>query len=217
MKKKVFVFAGVLCMTAMFMAGCGSQTPTANQESSGTNAQTQSSSVQSETVPESTAPQTESAEEAAPQTMQSTSENAEAAAKAAALKDAGVDEKDVLAISIHKDYDDGHEAYDVSIYTEDKDFDYTIDAASGAVLEKESEMVPKLTSESGDARIKAEDVKKIVFDKVPGAEDKNLRLSLEYDDGRLLYEGEIIYGNTDYDFEIDAQTGDILEWSEEKL
>lgn len=42
-----------------------------------------------------------------------TSENAEAAVKAAALKDAGVDEKDVLAISIHKDYDDGHEAYDV--------------------------------------------------------------------------------------------------------
>ena len=39
----------------------------------------------------------------------------------------------------------------------------------------------------------------------------------EYDDGRMLYEGEIIYGNTDYDFEIDAQTGDILEWSEGKL
>lgn len=141
MKKKVFVFAGVLCMTAMFMVGCGSQTPAANQEASEPNAQTQSSSVQSETVPESTAPQTEFAEEVAPQTVQSTSENAEAAAKAAALKDAGVDEKDVLAISIHK----------------------------------------------------------------------------EYDDGRMLYEGEIIYGNTDYDFEIDAQTGDILEWSEGKL
>ena len=39
----------------------------------------------------------------------------------------------------------------------------------------------------------------------------------EYDDGRMLYEGGIIYGNTDYDFEIDAQTGDILEWSEGKL
>lgn len=85
------------------------------------------------------------------------------------------------------------------------------------MLEKEAEMVPKLTAESSDAKIKAEDVKKIVFDKVPGAEDKNLRLSLEYDDGRMLYEGEIIYGNTDYDFEIDAQTGDTLEWSEEKL
>ena len=115
----------------MFMVGCGSQTPAANQEASEPNAQTQSSSAQSETVPES----------AAPQTVQSTSENAEVAAKAAALKDAGIDEKDVLAISIHK----------------------------------------------------------------------------EYDDGRMLYEGGIIYGNTDYDFEIDAQTGDILEWSEGKL
>lgn len=217
MKKKVFVFAGVLCMTAMFMAGCGSQTPAANQGVSGTDAQTQSSSAQNETIPESTASQTEVSEETVPQTMQSTSENAEAAAKAAALKDAGVSEKDVLAISIHKDYDDGHEAYDVSIYTEDKDFDYTIDAASGTVLEKEAEMVPKLTSESSDAKIKTDDVKKIVFDKVPGAEDKNLRLSLEYDDGRMIYEGEIIYGNVSYDFEIDAQTGDILEWSEEKL
>ena len=71
MKKKVFVFAGVLCMTAVFMVGCGSQTPAANQEASEPNAQTQSSSAQSETVPES----------AAPQTVQSTSENAEVAAK----------------------------------------------------------------------------------------------------------------------------------------
>ena len=30
------------------------------------------------------------------------------------------------------------------------------------------------------------------------------------------YEGEIIYQMVEYDFEIDANTGTILEWSEER-
>lgn len=197
MKKKEFAAAGILCITVMLMAGCGD----AKLPASETAAQT----VQS------------TPEETVAQTVKKTSGNTEAEAKEAALKDAGVDEKEALAISVHKDYDDGREAYEVSIYTEDKDFEYTIDAVSGAVLEKEAEMVPKLTADSSDVKIKQEDVKKILFDKVPGAADKNLRLSLEYEDGHMIYEGEIIYEAASYDFEIDAQTGKLLEWHEEKL
>lgn len=197
MKKKEFAAAGILCITAMLMAGCGD----AKLPASETAAQTVQSTL----------------EETVAQTVKKTSGNTEAEAKEVALKDAGVDEKEALAISVHKDYDDGREAYEVSIYTEDKDFEYTIDAVSGAVLEKEAEMVSKLTADSSDVKIKQEDVKKILFDKVPGAADKNLRLSLEYEDGHMIYEGEIIYEAASYDFEIDAQTGKLLEWHEEKL
>ena len=52
---------------------------------------------------------------------------------------------------------------------------------------------------------------------MPGAADKNLRISLDRDDGRYNYEGEIIYGDRSYEYEMNAETGDIYEWSEELL
>ena len=33
----------------------------------------------------------------------------------------------------------------------------------------------------------------------------------------MLYEGEIIYDGVEYEFEIDAQTGNVIEWSEERF
>jgi hypothetical protein len=52
--------------------------------------------------------------------------------------------------------------------------------------------------------------KQIALAQVPGA--TSIRIHLDYDDGRQTYEGEIIKGYTEYDFEIDAVTGVILEW-----
>lgn len=53
----------------------------------------------------------------------------------------------------------------------------------------------------------------IVLNKVPGAGKGNIvAFSRDYDDGRWIYEGELIYNGLEYDFEIDAMTGNILEW-----
>ena len=40
-------------------------------------------------------------------------------------------------------------------------------------------------------------------------------MELEIDDGQYIYEGDIVYQQTEYEFEIDANTGDFLKWSEE--
>ena len=56
----------------------------------------------------------------------------------------------------------------------------------------------------------------IALAKVAGASDNDIRIELDYDDGRYKYEGDIIYERVEYDFEIDANTGDVLEWSEER-
>jgi uncharacterized membrane protein YkoI len=55
--------------------------------------------------------------------------------------------------------------------------------------------------------------KEIALARVPGA--TSIRLRLEYDDGRHVYEGEIIHGNIEYEFELDAMTGEFLEWDED--
>ena len=40
-----------------------------------------------------------------------------------------------------------------------------------------------------------------------------MRIRLDRDDGREVYEGEVYYDRTEYEFEIDASTGSFLEWS----
>ncbi len=57
----------------------------------------------------------------------------------------------------------------------------------------------------------------IALDRVQGATKQNILIKLDYDDGRYKYEGDIIYNYREYEFEIDANTGTILEWSEERI
>ena len=66
------------------------------------------------------------------------------------------------------------------------------------------------------AQLTMEEAVKLVLDRVPGASKADLKIEMEYDDGRYKYEGDIMYEQREYEFEIDAATGDFLEWSEER-
>ena len=64
--------------------------------------------------------------------------------------------------------------------------------------------------------VSIEQASKLALDRVPGASAQDLKIELDYDDGYYKYEGDIIYDQKEYDFEIDANTGDFLEWKEER-
>ena len=51
--------------------------------------------------------------------------------------------------------------------------------------------------------------------RVPGADEGNIRIRPDRDHGRLTYEGKILYKGVEYEFEIDAATGEFTDWSEE--
>ena len=53
--------------------------------------------------------------------------------------------------------------------------------------------------------------------RVSGASASVVRLHRVRDDGRLVYEGELIYNGTEYEFKIDATTGDVLDWEYESV
>lgn len=61
-----------------------------------------------------------------------------------------------------------------------------------------------------------EEAKAIVLERVPGATDRDVRMELDCDDGVCCYEGDIVYEQVEYEFEVDANSGTILSWQEEQ-
>lgn len=60
------------------------------------------------------------------------------------------------------------------------------------------------------------DARAAALERVPGATDTDIKMELDFDDGQYIYEGDIIYDGKEYEFEIDANTGNFLKWSEER-
>ena len=69
---------------------------------------------------------------------------------------------------------------------------------------------------TSNVQISEADAKAAALKRVPGATERDLRMELDLDDGKYIYEGDIIYQQTEYEFEIDANTGNFLKWSEER-
>ncbi|MCD7845568.1 MAG: PepSY domain-containing protein, partial [Oscillospiraceae bacterium] len=66
--------------------------------------------------------------------------------------------------------------------------------------------------------ITAAEAKSIALAQVPGASSSNIReFETDYDDGRLQYEGKIIYNGMEYEFEIDGYSGAIRSWEAEPV
>ncbi len=60
-------------------------------------------------------------------------------AKQTALNDAGVAEQDTTGLSVHRETDDGVDKYEVHFMVGTVEYDYDIDANTGAILERSSE------------------------------------------------------------------------------
>lgn len=155
------------------------------------------------------------------------------AALEAALNDAGVSEADTTRLKVSEDMDDGIKVYEIGFDVAEKEYDYEIQASDGAILSSDVETnegytVAQNSTQSqqnadnagtgtSDAAVSLEEATRIALDKVPGATEQDIRINLDYDDGRQKYEGDIIYEQMEYDFEIDANTGEVIEWSEERI
>ena len=61
------------------------------------------------------------------------------------------------------------------------------------------------------------DAQQIALSRVPGASDSDIFFHLDWEDGRLVYEGFILYDQFEYEFEIDAENGSIRSWEKESV
>ena len=134
-------------------------------------------------------------------------------AKEIALDHAGVSASDAVFLYAKLDRDDGRRVYEVEFYSGSREYDYEIDAATGDVVsyDFDAERYTGQQEQSGSYISEAR-VKEIVEDRA-GTTGTYREFKLERDDGRTVYEGELRSGWTEYEFTVDAYTGEILEWS----
>ena len=87
-----------------------------------------------------------------------------------------------------------------NFYIGNEEYDYKIDAMTGRILDVDYEIEDDfLDSDIADTDISEKEAEEIALDKVPGATTDDLRMKLERDDGRLIYEGDIRYDGMEYE------------------
>lgn len=145
---------------------------------------------------------------------------------------------DAIITDMELDKENGELVYEIELYKDGYEYDLILNAATGEKIflashrdawddddysynwEHHSDHHSRHDSHSSHhgqssrtPSISAEQARKLLLEKVPGAAVKELEL--DFDDGRLIYEGELRKGNMEYEFEMDADTGAFLEWDEE--
>jgi uncharacterized membrane protein YkoI len=136
-------------------------------------------------------------------------------AKEIALADAGLKSTEVKFARARLEFDDGIYEYDVEFYKGSTEYDYSVDALTGKILEKDfdAEYIRKKSEPKRTVKyeITADEAKAIALKhaKVAEADVTFARSNLTFDDGVYEYEVEFYSGNTEYDYDIDAVTGKI--------
>ena len=135
---------------------------------------------------------------------------------AAALSAANLTEDDILYIWAEYEIDDGVPEYEVEFRTTDTEYDYTIHAETGAILswDQEAEHAAQMTATNPTATTPLTEAEAItiVLTHAKLSEADVTHLHVEYDRDDNNFEVEFYCNRMEYNYEIDAATGTILDY-----
>ncbi len=156
--------------------------------------------------------------------------------------DANIQPEDAENIHIEFERENGRFVYDVDFTANGRSYDYTIDPNSGIVLERESEQIPgqpagaaqqpireetaantlpdETNTPSGQRLIAVADARSIALRQAGlSADEVTFTLTrLDHENGVLVYEIEFfVAGSAEYEYDIDALNGTILDEEVESL
>ena len=143
-------------------------------------------------------------------------------AKQIAFNRAGVSASQVKNLKVELDTDDGRVIYEIEFDANGYEYDVDVDAVNGNVVDFDKDAIdddePKPTSAPAGDYIGAERAKKIAFNRagISASQAEELEVELEREDGRMVYTVEFKAGGYEYEVEIDALTGEILDYDVER-
>lgn len=145
-------------------------------------------------------------------------------ARKMALEHANVKLEDVKFIREEKEMEDGKEYIEIEFYSNGREYDYEIDVATGKIARYDNNVedftiptqqdgmvaeTPKLTPvEARQIALKHAELQEVNVEFIKEEQ--------EVENGRMAYEVEFRANNIAYDYTIDSNTGEIIEFSHEK-
>ncbi|MFU2205506.1 PepSY domain-containing protein [Streptococcus pluranimalium] len=141
-------------------------------------------------------------------------------AKKKAFEAAGVTEKEVSNLQVKQDFDDATPTYEIDFVKDQTEYNYSIDANTGDIVEESTEKADDLgNSSSQSVKLSQDEAKKKALESASLSEKevKNLIIEEDVDDVTPSYDIEFVKDGTEYSYTIDANTGDILEQSTESV
>jgi uncharacterized membrane protein YkoI len=144
----------------------------------------------------------------------------ETEAKSIAFQHAGLSEKEISAVSVKQYEKRGMRLYDITFSGGSVKYNYEIDATSGEIVEYERRNAGKAIQGLNDGNkgyIGFEKAKSIALAhaNVPESEIHKYEAELDRHGGRAVYEIDFDHARTEYEYEIDAETGEIVRWESE--
>lgn len=155
----------------------------------------------------------------------------EASAKSAAYKHAGVKESDVYDYSCELDREHGISVYEVEFKANGYEYDYDINAVTGEVVKyskeadddyiaprktdstsntKQKQKISQPTNETSGADIGASAAKAAALSHAGVSDIRDYECELDYEHGKAVYEISFKANGYEYDYEIDAVSGAVL-------
>ena len=159
-------------------------------------------------------------------------------AKQIALSHAGLSQGSVSFVKAELDYEDGVKVYDIEFYSGNVEYDYEINAATGAIISVDRDIenysiptaapapaptpaptaaptpaptaAPAPTQPAAPSTISADRAKQIALSHAGVGGASFTKVELDTDDGVAVYEIEFKVDNVEYDYEINAVSGAII-------
>lgn len=143
-------------------------------------------------------------------------------AKAAALSHAGAPADEARGLEIEFDCDDGRMVYEVEFDWNGTEYDYDVDATTGAVVKfhhERTDGTESSGSETGVLYISRADARAYAMARagVTEAEITDWQLRFDLEDDGAVYEVEFRANGVEYDIDIHAATGAVIGFDSERL
>ena len=136
---------------------------------------------------------------------------------------------DAIFVKAGLDWDDGRTEYEVEFYAGNTEYDYSIDATTGAIRSYDHDWDdfslwnpgnnaanPSTPGTSTNNLISEAKAKEIALAKAPSGTSV-VRCHLDWDDGRYIYEIKMVSGTMEYECDINAATGVITDWDVDSI
>ena len=152
-------------------------------------------------------------------------------AKNIALKHANLTSDKVSFINVESDLDNEVEKYDIEFYYENTEYDYEINAITGEIIEYDydvenyninknqanNENINNNQALNETIKISTEQAKEIALKhaNLTTTEVTFGKVELDFDDGIQKYDIKFYNNKIQYDYEIDANTGEIISYEKE--